>query len=50
METILVIDDEFNILRLVRDYLEQAGYHVLVASNAETGLHILRWEMPDQGG
>ena len=47
METILVIDDEFNILRLVRDYLEQAGYHVLVASNAETGLHILRCEMPD---
>ncbi len=47
MESILVIDDEFHILRLVRDYLEQAGYHVRVASNAETGLHILRCETPD---
>lgn len=47
METILVIDDETNILRLVRDYLEQAGYRVLTASNAETGLHALRRETPD---
>jgi DNA-binding response OmpR family regulator len=47
METILVIDDEANILRLVRDYLEQAGSRVLTASTAETGLHILRREMPD---
>jgi DNA-binding response OmpR family regulator len=47
METILVIDDEANILRLVRDYLEQAGCRVLTASNAETGLHMLRGEMPD---
>jgi DNA-binding response OmpR family regulator len=47
METILVIDDEANILRLVRDYLEQARYRVLTASNAETGLHMLRREMPD---
>jgi DNA-binding response OmpR family regulator len=39
MDKILVIDDEANITRLVRDYLEQAGYRVLVASNAETGLH-----------
>jgi len=47
MTDILVIDDEANIVRLVRDYLEQAGYHVLTASNAETGLHILRREVPD---
>ena len=47
MKTILVIDDEANILRLVRDYLEQAGCRVLTASNAETGLHMLRGEMPD---
>ncbi len=47
METILVIDDEANILRLVRDYLEQAGYRVLTASTAETGLHALRRETPD---
>jgi two-component system alkaline phosphatase synthesis response regulator PhoP len=46
MIKILVIDDEANIVRLVRDYLEQAGYHVLTAANAETGLHILRREVP----
>jgi two-component system, OmpR family, alkaline phosphatase synthesis response regulator PhoP len=47
MIKILVIDDETNILRLVRDYLEQAGYSVLTAPNAETGLHALRRESPD---
>jgi two-component system alkaline phosphatase synthesis response regulator PhoP len=47
MIKILVIDDEANIVRLVRDYLEQAGYRVLTAANAETGLHILRRETPD---
>jgi len=47
MIKILVIDDEANIVRLVRDYLEQAGYHVLTAANAETGLHILRRETLD---
>jgi two-component system, OmpR family, alkaline phosphatase synthesis response regulator PhoP len=47
MIKILVIDDEANILRLVRDYLVQAGYFVFTASNAETGLHALRYESPD---
>jgi len=47
MIKILVIDDEINITRLVRNYLEQAGYRVLTAPNAETGLHALRREKPD---
>ncbi len=47
MEKILVIDDESNILRLVRNYLEQAGFRVLTAPNAETGLHTLRRDAPD---
>jgi two-component system, OmpR family, alkaline phosphatase synthesis response regulator PhoP len=47
MIKILVIDDEANIVRLVRDYLEQAGYRVLTASNAETGFHTLRTDTPD---
>lgn len=47
MIKVLVIEDETNIIRLVRDYLEQAGYRVLIASNAETGLHILRRELPE---
>lgn len=60
MIKVLVIDDEANIVRLVRDYLEQAGYRVSTASNAETGLHVLRREnldllvldlgLPDQDG
>jgi two-component system, OmpR family, alkaline phosphatase synthesis response regulator PhoP len=47
MEKIAIVDDEMNIQRLVRDYLEQAGYRVLVASTAESGLHVLRRESPD---
>lgn len=47
METILVIDDEVQIQRLVRDYLEQAGFRALLAATAETGLHMLRRESPD---
>jgi DNA-binding response OmpR family regulator len=34
MHTILVIDDDIQILRLVRDYLGQAGFRVLSAANA----------------
>jgi len=47
MVKILLIDDEANITRLVREYLEQASYRVLVACDAETGLHMLRREAPD---
>ncbi|NTW08057.1 MAG: response regulator transcription factor [Anaerolineaceae bacterium] len=47
MNKVLVIDDEANIVGLLRDYLQQAGYQTLTASNAETGLHILRRESPD---
>jgi len=46
METILIIDDDANILRLTRNYLEQAGFGVLVASRAKTGLHTMRRETP----
>jgi two-component system, OmpR family, alkaline phosphatase synthesis response regulator PhoP len=47
MELILVIDNEISLMRLVRDYLELAGYRVLTATSAESGLHILRREVPD---
>jgi len=47
MIKILVIDDEIQIVRLVRDYLEQAGFRVLTASTAENGLQVLRAESPD---
>lgn len=47
MEKILVVDDEMHIVRLVRDYLEQAGYTVITANNSETCFQMLRREKPD---
>lgn len=46
-QRILVVDDDPEIVRLLRAYLEQAGYHALVAYDGETALHILRRERPD---
>jgi two-component system alkaline phosphatase synthesis response regulator PhoP len=47
MDRILVVDDDHEIVRLVRAYLEKAGYRVLIAYNGETALHILHREHPD---
>jgi two-component system alkaline phosphatase synthesis response regulator PhoP len=44
---ILVVDDDPEIVRLLRAYLEQAGYQILVAYDGDTALHILRRERPD---
>jgi two-component system alkaline phosphatase synthesis response regulator PhoP len=46
-QRILVVDDDKEIVRLVRAYLEQSSYQVLVAYDGETALHILRREHPD---
>jgi two-component system alkaline phosphatase synthesis response regulator PhoP len=46
-ETILVVDDDHEVVRLMRAYLEQAGYSVLVAYDGETAVHQLRREKPD---
>ncbi|MFN2169663.1 MAG: response regulator, partial [Anaerolineae bacterium] len=46
-QRILVVDDDKEIVRLVRAYLEQDGYQVLVAYDGGTALHILRRELPD---
>ena len=46
MERILVVDDDRDIVRLVRSYLEKAGYQVLTAYDGETALHMLRREQP----
>ncbi|MBN1220716.1 MAG: response regulator transcription factor [Anaerolineae bacterium] len=45
-QRILVVDDDHNIVRLVRAYLEKAGYQVLTAYNGETTLQILRHDRP----
>jgi two-component system alkaline phosphatase synthesis response regulator PhoP len=44
--TILVVDDDKDIVRLVRAYLEKAGYQVLTAYDGETALHVLRRDRP----
>jgi two-component system alkaline phosphatase synthesis response regulator PhoP len=44
---ILVVDDDKEIVRLVRAYLEQAGFQVLIAYDGEMALHVLRRDRPD---
>jgi two-component system alkaline phosphatase synthesis response regulator PhoP len=46
-QTILVVDDEPEIVRLVRSYLEQDGYRVVTAYNGEDALYTARHEKPD---
>ncbi len=46
-QTILVVDDEPEIVRLVRSYLEQDGYRVVTAYNGEEALYAARHEKPD---
>lgn len=45
--TILIVDDDREIIRLVRSYLENASFTVWEANDGETALHILRGERPD---
>lgn len=47
VKRVLVVEDEVNIARLVRDYLHQAGYDVLEASDGPGALHLARAEKPD---
>jgi two-component system alkaline phosphatase synthesis response regulator PhoP len=44
---ILVVDDDKEIVRLIRSYLEKSGYEVLTAHTGESALHTLRREKPD---
>ena len=45
-ETVLIVDDDKEIIRLLRGYLDQAGYAVRVAYDGTTALHVLRHERP----
>jgi len=47
MATILVVDDEPKITRLVRDYLESAGFAVVTAADGREALMRARTEHPD---
>src|SRR5512139_1963662 len=44
---ILVVDDEAKIVKLVRSYLEQAGFAVVEAGDGQTALIQARREKPD---
>ena len=47
MQTILIVDDEPEIIRVTRGYLEQAGFRVLPAGDGSAALAIFRREEPD---
>ncbi len=47
IQRILMVDDDKEIVRVVRGYLEQAGYEVLAAYDGEAALHLLRSRHPD---
>jgi two-component system alkaline phosphatase synthesis response regulator PhoP len=47
MQQILIVDDEPKITRLVRDYLENAGFAVIVARDGREALMRARTERPD---
>ena len=46
-QTVLIIEDEENILEAVRYNLEREGYRVLAAQDGEEGLNITRQASPD---
>jgi two-component system alkaline phosphatase synthesis response regulator PhoP len=46
-QRILVVDDDREIVRVVRAYLEQAGYQVLVAYDGATALYAIRHDRPN---
>ena len=47
MRTILVVEDEMKIARLVRDYLAHAGFEVIVTGDGESALASARGHRPD---
>ena len=47
VKTVLVVDDEPQIVDLVRDYLDHAGFAVLVAADGPEALRAVRTGSPD---
>jgi DNA-binding response OmpR family regulator len=47
MKTILVVDDEPRIAALARDYLEHAGFVVVIAASGEAALEAIHRDRPD---
>ncbi len=49
MEIILVVDDEKNIVEIVRLYLSREGYKILSSGDGKEALEIVREKRPDLG-
>lgn len=47
MSTILIIEDEPELVKVLRSYLEQAGFTVLTARRGDTGLSTWEHKQPD---
>jgi two-component system alkaline phosphatase synthesis response regulator PhoP len=47
MQTILIIEDEPNLARLARDYLDRAGFRAITAGTARDGRDRLKADRPD---
>jgi len=47
MSRVLVVDDDPGIVKVVRAYLEKAGFQVLVAHDGKRAMHIARHDKPD---
>jgi two-component system alkaline phosphatase synthesis response regulator PhoP/two-component system response regulator ResD len=46
MDTLLIVDDERNIVELIELYAKQAGFNTLRANDGETALHMIERESP----
>ena len=47
MRTVLVVDDEPEIVRILRDYLERAGFAVVTATDGAAAVELARRRRPD---
>ncbi len=47
MRTILLVDDQLQLLGIHRLYLENHGYRVLTAESGESALEVVRRQLPD---
>jgi DNA-binding response OmpR family regulator len=46
-QTILVVDDQYNIRQLLQDYLTEQGFHIFTAADGQTALFMARHDPPD---
>ena len=46
-QTVLVVDDESNLRKMMRLYLEREGFRVVEAANGRDALYVARYEKPD---